>query len=173
MITISAISKRFDGIRALDGCSFEIVSDSITGLIGPNGAGKTTLFNIVTGFLQPDAGRILFNGRDVTGLPPYVLFNLGLMRTFQIPRMFERMTVLENLLLVPSGQSGENLVQSWLHWRRVLAQEHSIRRKAKDVLDFLQLTQLTNEYAGKLSGGQKKLVELGRTLMTDASVMRR
>jgi len=171
MIEIEHLSKRFGGIVAVDDCSFEIKKGTITGLIGPNGAGKTTLFNIVAGFLQPTSGRILLEGRDVTGLSPYQLFERGLVRTFQIPHEFARMTTLENLMVVPAGQSGENVINAWLRWRRVRAQEQAIRRRADEVLAFLKLGHLRDELAGNLSGGQKKLLELGRAMMADAKVV--
>ncbi|MDX1606324.1 MAG: ABC transporter ATP-binding protein, partial [Candidatus Competibacterales bacterium] len=152
---------------AVNECSFEIESGSITGLIGPNGAGKTTLFNMIAGLFPPDSGRIEFYGRDVTGLPAHQLFHLGIVRTFQIPHEFARMTVLDNLALVPAGQSGENLFAAWFGGGRVRRQESRIRRQAEEVLDFLNLRALRDEKAGNLSGGQKKLLELGRTMMTE------
>lgn len=171
MLTIENISKHFAGVRAVDGCSFAIAPGKITGLIGPNGAGKTTLFNIVAGFIQPTSGRIILGDEDVTGLPAHQLFRLGVVRTFQIPREFSRMTVLENLMLVPPQQLGENLFAAWWRWRQVLAEEAQVRRKAEEVLDYLNLGHVRNELAGALSGGQKKLLELGRTLMVDPGVI--
>ena len=171
MISIDGIRKNFGGICAVDACSFDIPQGSITGLIGPNGAGKTTLFNIVSGFVRPDAGRVTLKNRDITGLPPHRLFHRGLVRTFQIPRMFEHMTVLDNLMLVPGGQTGESVLAAWLCWRKVGREERAIRERAEDTLEFLQMTHVKHEYAGNLSGGQKKLVELGRTMMTDARVL--
>ena len=171
MIRIDNVSKRFDGVVAVDGCSFTIPEGSITGLIGPNGAGKTTLFNIIAGTFRPTEGRIYLDGEDVTGLPAHRLFHRGLVRTFQIPREFARMTVLENLLVVPPGQVGENLVTSWIAWGRVKRQEAELRGRAEEVLDFLNLGHVRDELAGNLSGGQKKLLELGRTMMTDARVV--
>ncbi|MBD0269654.1 ABC transporter ATP-binding protein [Pseudanabaena sp. FACHB-2040] len=171
MLTIDNVSKQFAGVRAVDGCSFQVESAKITGLIGPNGAGKTTLFNIIAGFIKPTAGRITLKDQDVTGLQPHQLFKLGVVRTFQIPREFGRMTVLENLMIVPPQQLGENLIASWLRWRKVLAEEDNIRRKADEVLDYLNLTHLRNDLAQGLSGGQKKLLELGRTLMIDPEII--
>jgi len=171
LIRIDNVSKRFDGVVAVDGCSFTIPEGSITGLIGPNGAGKTTLFNIIAGTFRPTEGRIYLDGEDVTGLPAHRLFHRGLVRTFQIPREFARMTVLENLLVVPPGQVGENLVTSWIAWGRVKRQEAELRGRAEEVLDFLNLGHVRDELAGNLSGGQKKLLELGRTMMTDARVV--
>jgi len=167
VITIQDIVKYFGGLRAVDGCSFTIEKGSITGLIGPNGAGKSTLFNIIAGFLKPDSGTILLEGQDVTGVAPHRLFHKGLVRTFQVPHEFDRMTVLENLMIVPTGQSGEKVVSALALWSKVLRQEREVRRKALQVLDFLQLTHLQYELAGNLSGGQKKLLELGRTMMAE------
>lgn len=171
MMSIESITKSFGGIRAVNGASFDIARGSITALIGPNGAGKTTLFNIVAGFIRPDAGRVTLNGKDVTGLPSHRLFARGLMRTFQIPAAFERMTLLDNLMVVPAGQSGENVLRSWFLWGRVSGEEVQVRQKAKEVLDFLGLTHVAGEYAGNLSGGQKKLLELGRTMMSDPDIV--
>ncbi len=171
MITVEAVCKSFGGLVAVDACSLEVPKGSITGLIGPNGAGKTTLFNIVAGFMRPDDGRIFFNGQDITGAKPHRLFKLGLMRTFQIPHVFDRMTVLENLMVVPGDQRGENVLFSWLQWGQVRDQDDSIRRRADDVLGFLRLDHVRDEPAGNLSGGQKKLVELGRTMMSDCKTV--
>jgi branched-chain amino acid transport system ATP-binding protein len=167
VLQVENISMRFGGLVAVDGCSLTVETGSITGLIGPNGAGKTTLFNIMTGFLRPTGGRVLLDGRDVTGQRPHQLFHQGLMRTFQIPHVFNRMSVLENLMVVPAGQTGESLVASWVTWARVKAQERRVRRRADEVLEFLGLGHLRDELAGNLSGGQKKLLELGRTLMAE------
>jgi branched-chain amino acid transport system ATP-binding protein len=166
LIVVDNVSRRFGGIVAVDGCSLRIETGRITGLIGPNGAGKTTLFNIVAGFLAPTGGRILLGGQDITRLPPHRRFHRGLVRTFQIPQVLERMSVLENLMVVPAGQHGENLLASWFGWRRVLRQEAGIRRQAEEVLEFLNLHRLRDELAGNLSGGQKKLLELGRALIS-------
>ncbi|HEY9735579.1 MAG TPA: ABC transporter ATP-binding protein [Trichocoleus sp.] len=171
MLTIDNVSKHFAGVRAVDGCSFQVEAGKITGLVGPNGAGKTTLFNIIAGFIKPTDGRISLYDTDVTGLAPHQLFKLGVVRTFQIPREFGRMTVLENLMIVPPKQLGENLLASWLRWRQVLSEEADIRRKAEEVLDYLNLGHVRNELAQGLSGGQKKLLELGRTLMIDPQVI--
>jgi branched-chain amino acid transport system ATP-binding protein len=171
VVSIREIEKSFGGIRAIAGCTFDVAGGSITGLIGPNGAGKSTLFHVISGFFKPDAGQVLLDGRDVTGLPPHRLFQMGVVRTFQIPAAFERMTVLDNLMLVPKGQVGENVVTAWFRWNSVQTQERQIRRKAEEVLDFLELSRLRDEFAGNLSGGQKKLLELGRTMMADARVI--
>ncbi|KAA5607515.1 ABC transporter ATP-binding protein [Roseospira marina] len=171
MIQIEGISKAFGGLQAVDSVTFTVAAGGITGLIGPNGAGKTTLFSILAGFLPADQGRVLLDGEDITGLPPHSLFHRGLVRTFQIPHEFSRMTVRENLMIVPPGQAGESLAYSWLRWGKVKAQDRVIRQKVDDVLDFLKLTHVADELAGNLSGGQKKLLELGRTMMIDAKVV--
>lgn len=171
MITVENVSKSFGGLKAISDCSLEVADGSITGLIGPNGAGKSTLFAIIAGFIRPDSGRILLNGRDIAGIPPHRLFHLGLIRTFQIPHEFSRMTVRDNLMVVPPAQIGESLPVSWLRWGKVRTQETGIAEKVDEVLEFLQLAPLADELAGRLSGGQKKLLDLGRAMMTDAQVV--
>ncbi len=171
MITIENLSKSFGGLRAVHNVSLEVATGGITGLIGPNGAGKTTLFNMVAGVIRPDSGRITLDGRDITSAPPHRLFHRGLVRTFQIPHEFARMSVRENLMVVPPRQAGESLLQSWLRWGRVRRQDQDVARRADEVLEFLQIDHLADEQAGNLSGGQKKLLDLGRTMMTDARVV--
>jgi len=171
MIEVRDVVKRFGGLVAVDHCSLTVETGTITGLIGPNGAGKSTLFNIVAGFLRPDGGQIRLSGTDVTGVAPNRLFGMGLVRTFQIPHELGRMTTLENLMLVPSGQSGENLLNAWFRPGRTRADEARVRERAERALEMLQLTHVRHELAGNLSGGQKKLLEIGRTMMTDANVV--
>jgi branched-chain amino acid transport system ATP-binding protein len=168
MLQVDNIVKTFGGLRAVDDCSFTVERGTITGLIGPNGAGKSTLFNIAAGFLTPDSGRVLLDGDDVTALPAHRRFHRGLVRTFQIPHEFDRMTVRENLMLVPPRQSGERVSNALFRFGRVRAEERAVRERAEDVLEFLELTHVRDELAGALSGGQKKLLELGRTMMTEA-----
>lgn len=171
MIRVENLHKHFGGFRAVDGASLEIAKGSITGLIGPNGAGKTTLFNVIAGLLPPTSGRVTMDGEDITGLPPHELFHKGLLRTFQIAHEFHSMTCRENLMMVPPRQSGENLWSAWFRRRRVAAEEAAIRAKADEVLEFLTISHIAEEKAGNISGGQKKLLELGRTMMTDAKVV--
>ena len=171
MIVVENLSKHFGGIRAVNNVSLSISSGSITGLIGPNGAGKTTLFNVIAGLHAPTSGRVLLDGEDITGLPPHELFARGMLRTFQIAHEFSTLTVRENLMLVPGGQLGERLVDAWLRPGKVRAEEVELRRKADEVIDFLQISQVADELAGNLSGGQKKLLELGRTMMVDAKIV--
>jgi len=171
MIKIHDLHKHFGGFRAVDGASLEIKEGSITGLIGPNGAGKTTLFNVVAGRLPPTSGKVSMSGEDITGLPPHDLFHKGLLRTFQIAHEFASMTVRENLMMVPGHQSGEAIWNSWFGRGRIATEESELLKKADEVLEFLTIDHLKNEKAGNLSGGQKKLLELGRTMMVDASIV--
>lgn len=167
VLEVRDLVKNFGGLRAIDGCSLSVEEGTITGLIGPNGAGKTTLFNLITGYFFPDSGRVFTDGQDITSLPPHGVFDRGICRTFQIPREHGTMTVLENLMLVAPGQLGEQFWNCWLQPGKVRAQEREIRDHAMEVLDFINLTHLAHEYAGRLSGGQKKLVELARTMMAE------
>ena len=171
MLVVENLRKQFGGFRAVDGASLSIRTGSITGLIGPNGAGKSTLFNVVAGLLRPDGGRVLLDGQDVTGLPPHRLFRKGLLRTFQIAHEFGSLSVRENLMMVPSGQSGETLWKTWLMRGRIAEEERALARRADEVLEFLTLGHLADEKASRLSGGQKKLLELGRTMMTPARIV--
>jgi branched-chain amino acid transport system ATP-binding protein len=171
MIEVKSVSKQFGGVHAVRDANLTIKSGSITGLIGPNGAGKTTLFNIIAGNIKQSSGQILLDGDDVTGLAPHELFEKGLLRTFQLAHEFSTLTVLENLMMVPGNQSGESLLNSWISWGEVRREEAAIRKRAMEVIDFLNLSHLAQELAGNLSGGQKKLVELGRTMMVDAKLV--
>ncbi len=171
LIAIEDLHKHFGGFRAVDGASLTIRRGSITGLIGPNGAGKSTLFNVVAGLYKPTSGRVFMEGEDITGLPPHALFHKGLLRTFQIAHEFSSMTVRENLMVVPPHQSGETLWNTWFHRGRIAREEAEIAEKAQEVMEFLTIDHLADEKAGNLSGGQKKLLELGRTMMTDAKIV--
>ena len=171
ILQIDNLSKYFGGLAAVSNCSIKIKKGSITGVIGPNGSGKTTLFNLIAGNLKTSKGTVLFNNEDITDVPAYELFSKGLLRTFQIAHEFTNLTVLENLMMVPGNQSGENIVNALLKRGLVNQEEEQIRKKAYDVIDCLNLKHLANELAGNLSGGQKKLLELGRTMMVDAKLV--
>ena len=171
MIRVEDLHMRFGGIHAVDGVSLSIGDGRITGLIGPNGAGKTTLFNVIAGVFKPTSGKVFLGSEDITGLPPHELFAKGMLRTFQIAHEFSTLTVRENLMMVPGNQSGERLLDAWLRPTKVRQEEHHVRQNADEVIDFLQLGQVASELAGNLSGGQKKLLELGRTMMADAIVV--
>ena len=171
MIQIKNLKMHFGGIHAVDDVSLTLETGRITGLIGPNGAGKTTLFNVIAGHYKPTNGQVFLDGEDITGLPPHELFAKGMLRTFQIAHEFSTLTVRENLMMVPGGQSGERLIDTWLRPRRVKQEEETVRAKADDVITFLEISHVADELAGNLSGGQKKLLELGRTMMTDAKIV--
>ncbi len=171
MLEVDGLVKAFGGFRAVDGCTLRVNEGEILGLIGPNGAGKTTLFNLVAGALPPTAGTIRFCGEDVTGLTTAARFHKGLVRTFQIPHEFHHLSVRENLMMVPPQQPGERLFANWLAWGRVQRAEAVVRERADETLAFLELTHVADERAGNLSGGQKKLLELGRTMMTEARLV--
>jgi ABC-type branched-subunit amino acid transport system ATPase component len=156
LLEVHGLVKQFGGHRAVDEASFAVEAGSITRLIGPNGAGKTTAFNCIAGFLGSDGGRVLFDGQEITGKPPHRIFGLGLTRTFQIPQELSSLSVLENLLLVPEGQTGEPLLRPWRERR-----EEAVNvTRAKEVLALVELTPLMRDRAGSLSGGQQKLLEL-------------
>lgn len=171
MIRVENLHKHFGGFHAVDGASLAIAKGSITGLIGPNGAGKSTLFNVIAGVLKPTSGTVIMDGEDITGLPPHALFHKGLLRTFQIAHEFSSMTVRENLMMVPAGQTGERILNTWLKRGAIRDEERALRDKADEVLDFLTISHVADEKAGNLSGGQKKLLELGRTMMVDAKIV--
>ncbi|MFW2587115.1 ABC transporter ATP-binding protein [Sagittula sp. SSi028] len=171
MIKVENLHRHFGAFRAVDGASLEIAKGSITGLVGPNGAGKTTLFNVIAGALPPTSGRVLMDGEDITGLPPHELFHKGLLRTFQIAHEFSSMSCRENLMMVPGAQSGETLWNTWFGRKRIADEERALRAKADEVLEFLTISHLADHPAGAISGGQKKLLELGRTMMVDAKIV--
>ena len=171
ILSVRNVRKYFGGIKAVDGISIDVVPQSITGLIGPNGAGKTTLFNVISGFYRPDSGEVLFKGEKIDGLSLHQTFHKGLCRTFQISRELKRMTVLENLMLVPPNQEGERLWRTWFFPRLVKNQEQEIRQKAEECLKMTGLLHLKDEYAGNLSGGQKRLLELARTMIAKPAMI--
>jgi branched-chain amino acid transport system ATP-binding protein len=171
MFEIKNVHKSFGGLKAVNGCSLNVQAGSITGLIGPNGAGKTTLFNVITGHYKPDQGNILFKGQEIASMAPHQIFEKKIYRTFQITREFAQMTVLENLMLMPDRQIGEKIWNTWFKVSGVKKQEKEIEQKALEVLEFVELIDLKNEYAGSLSGGQKKLLELARSMMADPEMV--
>ena len=171
MIVVENLHKRFGGVHAVNGARLTIRPGSITGLIGPNGAGKTTLFNVIAGLYQPTAGRVFLDGEDITGLKPHELFHKGVLRTFQLAHEFKTLTVRDNLMMVPPNQAGESLLNTWFQPSLVRANEEEVRAKADEVIEFLEIEHVADEFAGNLSGGQKKLLELGRTMMVDAKIV--
>jgi branched-chain amino acid transport system ATP-binding protein len=171
LIEVENLHKHFGGFRAVDGASLTIAKGTITGLIGPNGAGKSTLFNVIAGVHKATSGSVVMDGQDITGLPPHDLFHKGLLRTFQIAHEFGSMSVRENLMMVPAQQSGETLWNTWFGRKRIAKEERALQAKADDVIEFLTISHLKDEKAGNLSGGQKKLLELGRTMMVDAQIV--
>ena len=171
MLKIKDLNKSFGGLKAVNNVNLEVDKGSITGLIGPNGAGKTTLFNTIAGLYAPDDGAVYLEEKNIAGLKPHELFNMGVLRTFQIAHEFASLTVLENLMMVPGNQRGEKLIYALFGDNAVKKEEEEIRAKAIEVIEFLNLKHLTQEIAGNLSGGQKKLLELGRTMMVEAKLV--
>ena len=165
ILSLRDVYKYFGGVKAVDSITFDVEPNRITGLIGPNGAGKTTLFNLISGLYKLDSGEIYFRGERIDGLSLHRTFHKGLCRTFQISRELKLMTVMENLMLVPPEQEGEKLWRTWFFPRVVKKQENENRDKALSILESIGLSHLKDEYAGNLSGGQKRLMELGRTMM--------
>jgi len=165
------VQKAFGGIHAVDRCTLSVSSRSVTGLIGPNGAGKSTLFNLIAGLYRPDAGEIWFGGERIDGLPPYEIVQLGLTKTWQIPHELRNLTVLENLVLAAKGNSGEHLLNLFIRPGVVRRDERRWRARAREVLALTQLDGVANEHAKSLSGGQKKLLEIARALMSDPSLV--
>ncbi|TKX73643.1 ABC transporter ATP-binding protein [Halorubrum sp. GN11_10-6_MGM] len=172
-LEVEGLRKEFGGITAVDDVSFDVEEGTLTGLIGPNGAGKSTTFNLITGMLDPTEGTVRFNGEDITGFQPHEIANRGLARTFQIARELEEMTVLENMMLAPKGQVGESLWRSIMPVTRRSVQEQETEQldRVWEVLDFFEIDHLADEYAGNLSGGQRKLLEMARALLTDPDVL--
>jgi branched-chain amino acid transport system ATP-binding protein len=171
MLEVSGVTKRFGGHVAVDAVSFRIGPSSITGLIGPNGAGKTTMFNLIAGSLRPSAGRILLDGRRLDGEPPHRVLRRGVGRTFQVPRPFPELTVLENAMLAGQRQRGECFWQNWVRPRAVAREERALRDRARDLLDWVGLSAVAGEPARVLSGGQRKLLELARALVAEPRLL--
>jgi len=170
-LTAREVTKSFGGHRAVDAFSFTLARGAIGGLVGPNGAGKTTLFNCLAGALKPTSGQVQLDGRDITGASPDRVFAAGLARTFQIPRPFPEMSVLDNVMLAPRGQLGERFWANWLRPRAVAAQERAVRESARHWLDFVGLSALATEPARVLSGGQRKLLELARVMVAEPKLV--
>ena len=171
LLQVGEVTKVFGGHRAVDGISFALQRGSISGLIGPNGAGKTTLFNCLAGAQKPSSGRVVLDGRDITGAGPERIFAAGMARTFQIPRPFAAMSVLENVMFSPRGQRGERFWANWLQPRAVAAQEALMREAALHWLEFVGLAALAYEPARVLSGGQRKLLELARVMVAQPQLV--
>ncbi len=170
LLEVREVTKSFGSLRALDGVSLEVEGKKVTILIGPNGSGKTTLINVISGFYLPDSGSVLLDGKDITGLPPYRLYDLGLARTFQIPSLFWKLTVLENLLAAARRNPGEGFLSS-LFKRSWMKQETQAAEKAFRTLELVGLAHVWDKPATNLSGGQMKLLEIGRALMSGARVL--
>lgn len=171
MLELRGLTKSFGGIRAVSNCTFALNDSAITGLIGPNGSGKTTLFNLITGFLPADHGEIYFQGKRIDGLPPHEVALGGVIRTFQITRILPGMTVLENMLIAPTQQTGEKFFSIWMKQKRIRKEENENRKKALELIDLVGLSHLKDQYAENLSYGQQKLLELVRGLMADPKLI--
>src|SRR6058998_2077535 len=170
ILSVTDVTKSFGNLHALDGVSLDVNAGKICILIGPNGSGKTTFINVVSGLYTPDSGKVAFQGEDVTGFPSYKLYAMGMARTFQIPALFWRLTVLENLLIAEKHNPGESFLRSLLQrfWKE---HEKQATEKASRILDLLGLSTLWDQPAYMISGGQMKLVEIGRALMSDARLL--
>ena len=171
LLSAKGLSKSFGGICAVNNADLDVPQGSITGLIGPNGAGKTTLFNLLSNFIRPDKGEVFLDGQPIHQLPPYQIALKGCVRTFQVARVLSRLTVLENMLLASPGQTGENFLKVWFQGAKIRQQEQENRAKALDILDSIGLGEKAQDYAGALSGGQRKLLEIGRALMTEPKLI--
>ncbi|AVQ72162.1 lipopolysaccharide export system ATP-binding protein LptB [Microcystis aeruginosa NIES-2519] len=171
LLSAKGLSKSFGGIRAVNNAYLDVPQGSITGLIGPNGAGKTTLFNLLSNFIRPDKGEVFLDGQPIHQLPPYQIALKGCVRTFQVARVLSRLTVLENMLLASPGQTGENFLKVWFQGAKIRQQEQDNRDKALQILDSIGLGEKAHDYAGALSGGQRKLLEIGRALMTEPKLI--
>lgn len=171
LLAATSLVKNFGGIKAVDNAAIEVAKGSITGLVGPNGAGKTTLFNLLSNFIRPDSGRVVFDGEPIHHLQPHIIARMGMVRTFQVARALSRLSVLENLLLAAQKQTGEKFWNTWLHSKEIAQEEKQNREKAFTVLESIGLVHMAHEYAGALSGGQRKLLEMGRALMADPKLI--
>ncbi|MBC6432488.1 ABC transporter ATP-binding protein [Nostoc sp. HG1] len=171
LLVATGLSKSFGGIKAVNEAKIEVAKGSITGLIGPNGAGKTTLFNLLSNFIRPDKGRVIFDGEPIHSLQPYQIAQQGVIRTFQVARTLSRLSVLENMLLAAQKQTGENFWQVQLQPHLVAKEEKQLEERAMFLLESVGLAKKAQDYAGGLSGGQRKLLEMGRALMTNPKLI--
>ncbi len=171
LLAATGLAKSFGGVKAVDNAQIEVAKGSITGLIGPNGAGKTTLFNLLSNFIRSDRGRVIFDGEPIQQLQPYQIAQQGMVRTFQVARTLSRLSVMENMLLAAQKQTGENFWQVWLRSPQVKKEEKQLRVEAIALLESVGLAHMANEYAGALSGGQRKLLEMARALMTQPKLI--
>lgn len=171
LLAAHQVSKTFGGVRAVDQASIEVMSGSVTGLIGPNGAGKTTFFNLLSNFIRPDQGRVVFDGDPIHQLQPHRIARQGLVRTFQVARVLSRLSVLENMVFAAQQQTGENFWQACIGHRQIVREERELRDRALTVLESVGLIHMAEAYAGSLSGGQRKLLEMARTLMTNPKLV--
>ncbi len=171
LLQASGLHKSFGGIRAVQNASIDVPQGNITGLIGPNGAGKTTLFNLLSNFIQPDQGKVIFNGQEIQHLPSHEIALKGFVRTFQVARVLSRLSVLENMLLAAQQQTGENLFKVWFQQGNIRQQERANRDKAMTILESVGLAEKAQDYAGALSGGQRKLLEIARAMMSDPKLI--
>ena len=171
LLTATGIAKSFGGIKAVNNADIEVNKGSITGLIGPNGAGKTTFFNLLSNFIRPDHGTVIFDGAQIQQLQPYQIAQQGMVRTFQVARTLSRLSVMENMLLAAQKQTGEHFWQVWLQRQLVATEERQLRDRAIALLESVGLAHMANDYAGALSGGQRKLLEMARALMTNPKLI--
>lgn len=171
LLKATELSKSFGGIRAVNNAHIEVNRGSITGLIGPNGAGKTTLFNLLSNFIQPDTGKIMFDNQPIHNLAPHQIATKGFIRTFQVARVLSRLSVLENMLLATPNQTGENFFKVWFQQSKLRAEERQNKERAMDILESVGLAAKAHDYAGALSGGQRKLLEMARTLMANPKLI--
>ena len=171
LLAASGLCKSFGGVRAVDNADINVQTGSITGLIGPNGAGKTTLFNLLSNFIQPDRGQVIFDGEPIHQLQSHQIALQGVVRTFQVARVLSRLSVLENMLLAAQKQTGENLLQVWFERKRVRKEEQASRERAMTILESVGLAAKAQDYAGALSGGQRKLLEIARAMMSNPKLI--
>jgi neutral amino acid transport system ATP-binding protein len=171
LLQAQGLCKSFGGIKAVTQANITVEAGSITGLIGPNGAGKTTFFNLLSNFIKPDQGQVIFNGQPVQNLPSHRITQLGMVRTFQVAKALSRLSVLENVMLGAQKQTGEQFWQVWLQSRSVTKEQRQLTDKALGILNDIGLGAKVNDYAGGLSGGQRKLLEMGRALMSDPKLI--